>query len=219
MTAYVSIADSEIDPESPGTTTLFTKLRDNPLSIAEGDASAPVNVGASLVLLETITASNSATVEFSIGINSTYDTYIIKLSGIIPVSNTQTLRMRGSTDGGSTFLTTSIYTFAINSTYSDATASVTDKQVNGSTINLIDDISFVTTGGVSGSLELYSPSSTALHKQIKISISGYESTADDFKTVEGMCSVSTTTAINALQFYFATGNISSGIFSLYGIKK
>lgn len=41
MTTYSTIADSEIDPESPGTTTLFTKLRDNPLSIAEGDATAP----------------------------------------------------------------------------------------------------------------------------------------------------------------------------------
>jgi len=41
MTAYSAIADSEIDPESPGTASLFTKLRNNPLAIAEGDATAP----------------------------------------------------------------------------------------------------------------------------------------------------------------------------------
>lgn len=41
MTTYATIADSEIDPESPGTTTLFTKLRNNPLAIQEGDATAP----------------------------------------------------------------------------------------------------------------------------------------------------------------------------------
>jgi len=41
MTAYSTIADSEIDPESPGTTTLFTKLRDNPTAIAEGSSGAP----------------------------------------------------------------------------------------------------------------------------------------------------------------------------------
>jgi len=42
MTIYTAIADSEIDPESPGTTTLFTKLRDNPIAITEKAAGAPV---------------------------------------------------------------------------------------------------------------------------------------------------------------------------------
>jgi len=37
MTAHVDIADSEIDPESPGTTTVFTKLRDNPIATYEGN--------------------------------------------------------------------------------------------------------------------------------------------------------------------------------------
>lgn len=41
MTIYTAIPDSDIDPESPGTTTLFTRLRDNPLAIAEGDPTAP----------------------------------------------------------------------------------------------------------------------------------------------------------------------------------
>lgn len=41
MTVYAAIADSDVDPESPGTTTLFTRLRDNPLAIQEGDATAP----------------------------------------------------------------------------------------------------------------------------------------------------------------------------------
>lgn len=36
MTTYTAIADSDIDPESPGNTTLFTRLRDNPISLAEG---------------------------------------------------------------------------------------------------------------------------------------------------------------------------------------
>lgn len=41
MTAYVAIADSEIDPESPYTTTLATKMRDNPIAITEGSSGAP----------------------------------------------------------------------------------------------------------------------------------------------------------------------------------
>ena len=42
MTTYTTVADSEIDPESPGTTTLFTKLRDNPIAITEKASGAPV---------------------------------------------------------------------------------------------------------------------------------------------------------------------------------
>lgn len=41
MTTYTAIPDSDIDPESPGTTTLFTRLRDNPIAITEGSTGAP----------------------------------------------------------------------------------------------------------------------------------------------------------------------------------
>lgn len=45
MTTYSAIADSEIDTDSPLTTSLMTKMRDNPLSMAQGDASSPrINV-------------------------------------------------------------------------------------------------------------------------------------------------------------------------------
>ena len=48
MTAYAAIADSDIDPESPGTTTLFTRLRDNPIAQAEGTSPAPPIANAAL---------------------------------------------------------------------------------------------------------------------------------------------------------------------------
>ena len=42
MTTYTAIADADIDPESPGNTTLFTRLRDNPIAAFEKAAGAPV---------------------------------------------------------------------------------------------------------------------------------------------------------------------------------
>jgi len=41
MTAYNAIPDSDIDPESPLTTSLFTYLRNNPIAITEGATGAP----------------------------------------------------------------------------------------------------------------------------------------------------------------------------------
>jgi len=48
MTAYNAIADSDLDPESPGTTTTFTRLRDNPIAISEGSSGAPKTQTAAL---------------------------------------------------------------------------------------------------------------------------------------------------------------------------
>jgi len=41
MTTFTAIPNSDIDPDSPITTALMTLLRDNPLAIQEGDATAP----------------------------------------------------------------------------------------------------------------------------------------------------------------------------------
>lgn len=41
MTAYTVIPDSDIDPDSPVTTSLMTLLRDNPIAISEGTSPAP----------------------------------------------------------------------------------------------------------------------------------------------------------------------------------
>lgn len=41
MTTYSTIANSDIDADSPVTTPLLTALRDNPIAITEGSAGAP----------------------------------------------------------------------------------------------------------------------------------------------------------------------------------
>ena len=48
MTAYVAIANGEIDQDSPGTQPLFTALRDNPLAMFEGASGAPRLLDAAL---------------------------------------------------------------------------------------------------------------------------------------------------------------------------
>lgn len=41
MTSYIAITNSEVQPEAPITSELMTKLRDNPIAIAEGASGAP----------------------------------------------------------------------------------------------------------------------------------------------------------------------------------
>lgn len=45
MTTYTTIADADIDQDSPVTQPLMTALRDNPIAMAEGAAGAPSVLG------------------------------------------------------------------------------------------------------------------------------------------------------------------------------
>jgi len=65
MTAYNTIADSDIDPESPITTTLMTRLRDNAIAITEGSSGAPKIQEA---------AMDDESVDFNALINANYTT-------------------------------------------------------------------------------------------------------------------------------------------------
>lgn len=58
MPVYTEILNSEIDQDSPVTQPLMTALRDNPLAIAEGDATAPQIQTAALIASERMTTAN-----------------------------------------------------------------------------------------------------------------------------------------------------------------
>lgn len=60
MTSYTTIPDSSVDQDSAITQPLMTALRDNPVAIAENDASVPLNLR-STVLLGTLTTTSGAT--------------------------------------------------------------------------------------------------------------------------------------------------------------
>jgi hypothetical protein len=58
---------------------------------------------ATLVLLSTQTASASATISFTTGLDSTYDEYIFKFINIHPATNNARFSFNGSTDSGSNY--------------------------------------------------------------------------------------------------------------------
>jgi hypothetical protein len=71
--------------------------------------------GSSLVLLETQTASSSATVSFTSNIDSTYKEYIFKFIDIHPATDNVDFTFNMSTDGGSNYnvtkTTTAFYAY------------------------------------------------------------------------------------------------------------
>ena len=62
--------------------------------------------GGALVLLEQHTASASATLDFTSCISSTYDDYLVEGLSLVPATNAVNFTMQVSTDGGSTWAST-----------------------------------------------------------------------------------------------------------------
>lgn len=171
-----------------------------------------------LVLLEQHTASSSASLNFTTVISSTYDEYLIELVNIVPETNSVNFYMRMSTNGGSSYDNSGIYsyaTFGANrfgyaSAGNDGTA--TQIQMNQSVI------ANTSAGGISGHLRLFSPGSTSLHKRIKGEFGlVIVSPADETDMFTG--AYKSTTAVNAFQFLFSSGNIASGNIRVYGVAK
>ena len=187
--------------------------------------SLPASItGGALTLLETQTASSSATISFTSNIDSTYDAYMFKFYDIHPETNQKSFQFQSSTNGGSSYgVTTTTTYFQADHPENDSSATLT--YVAGS--DLAQSTSFQTLShptGVSndndacfvGSLKLFAPSNTTFVKHfICTGNTMYPSwTVNTF--VAGY--FNTTSAIDAVQFKFDSGNIDSGTIKLYGVS-
>ena len=181
--------------------------------------------GGTLILLSTQTASASATISFTTGLNSTYDEYIFKYINCNPsVENPNYFSFQASTNGGSTYATT------ITSSYFYAAHNEADTQTlleYSTADDLAQSTSFQRIGAnagndndqsVSGTLTLFNPSSTTYVKHF---IANHSTDSISEYAVNGFIAgyFNTTSAINAVQFKFESGNIDDGIIKLYGVKK
>ena len=186
-----------------------------------GITSIPAGLGGAFTLLSTQTASASASIEFTSGIDSTYDSYVFKFIDIHPTDGNYTFGCQFSTDGGSTYATT------VTSTYfwsyhleSDATGFAyntgLDQAQGTGTIFLNSAVSGASDGNACGTLQLFNPSSTTFVKHF---ISRQNAHAADPATVDNNKAgyLNTTSAIDAVKFFFNVGNFD-GIIKMYGVS-
>jgi hypothetical protein len=67
--------------------------------------------GGALNLISTQTASASASIDFTSGIDSTYDSYVFKFINIHPATDSVSFTFNMSTDGGSNYNVTKLLHF------------------------------------------------------------------------------------------------------------
>ena len=184
----------------------------------------------SLTLIKSITASASANISFVDGtdgvvLDGTYLSYVFKFIDIHPATDAVHFQFNMSTDGGSSYNVTKTTTafVAFHNEADTETGLVYDApsdlaqstsyqrlDVGGAVGNDADQT-------ISGSLTLFSPSSTTFVKHFisNLNFSDYGNYANN-SFIAGYGN--TTSAVNAIRFQMASGNIDDGIIKLYGVK-
>ena len=179
--------------------------------------------GGSLNLISTQTASSSSTISFTSGIDSTYKEYIFKFYDIHPQTDDKHFHFNMSIDGGSNYNVTKTTTF--HEGYHKEDGSDAGIQYN-TYVDLAQSTDFqplaYNVGGDSdesctGTLHLFDPSNTTFVKHFIATFNGYNQ--QDYSINQFVAGYgNTTSAVNAVQFKFVSGNIDAGVIKLYGVS-
>jgi hypothetical protein len=172
--------------------------------------------GGALVLLEQHTASSSATLDFTTCITSTYDEYLIEFHQVLPASGSNTFYMRCSTDGGSTYDSGSNYDAAFAYLYDNSGGS---SGASGTAFLLGGTNVAAATMGFNGSLRFFDPLNASLSKGYTQHTFYYHDSLNKMIQQQGSGRYASSAAVNALRFYFGSGDIASGTIRVYGIAK
>ena len=180
-----------------------------------------VSAAGEWTLIQTLTSDGSdADLSFTSGIDSTYDEYCFKFNNIHPETNSKILGFQSSTDTGSSYGVTATTTFFRAQNVEDAS----DADVaTDSNMDFAQSTSFIYIGrpvlndadaSLSGTMYMFAPSSTTFVKHFMYRIHVMGSYSQD---AFGAGYFNTTSAVDAVQFKFADGEIQDGSISLYGI--
>ena len=177
---------------------------------------------ADVVLLSTTTASNAATVSITSGIDSTYGEYIFRFYNLNPTADAAfqwQVDANGGDDGYNDIYITSTF-FRAYHIENDSAAALTYNTGNdeAQTQAYADLIQTITNGADengNGELHLFNPSSTTYVKHWYSRISANDGTYGMDNFAAGYWN--TTSAINAVNFKFASGNFD-GTIKMWGVK-
>ena len=181
---------------------------------ASGMKWAEAGGGGGMVFLASATASASSTLEFTASIDATYNCYCFVLDGLRPANDNDNLYIRTSTDAGVSYDSgSSDYAYVGRQI---SVASALSKASDGAAfIQVSQGCGNATEESVNGLLYLINPSRTAYtHMQWKL---GSQSVAASMITTYGCAFRESAGDVDAIEFYFHTGNVTSGTISMYGM--
>jgi hypothetical protein len=181
--------------------------------------------GSSMNLISTQTASGSATISFTSGIDDTYDSYVFKFYNIHPATADANFQFDTSDDGGSSYDTNKTTTSFRAKHKEDGSNTALEYRANADQAGtsatyqtLAENLSTGNDDNGNGELYLFNPSSTTFVKHFLGRFTSYQHSEGGNQDQFTAGYVNITAAVNAVLFRFHTGNIDSGVIKLYGIS-
>ena len=178
-----------------------------------------------MVFISKSTASGSATIDFTSGIDSTYKEYIFTFKDIHPATDAAEFQFQAdtgtNTNYNQTITSTQFQLFhneADNDTASMSFYATSNDQAQGTAFQDI----FLNSGNgndecIAGTLHLFDPSNTTFVKHFISTVQGYHNADASFKYYTAGY-FNTTTALTRVRFKYSSGNIDAGDICLYGIN-
>ena len=221
------MALSKVDYNSLNVTAAASKAlkwNSTPNGFETGDNSG------SMVLIKTLTASDSATLSFVDGtsdvvLDDTYSSYVFKCINIHPETNNTSITFNGSIDAGSNYNVAKTASAFIAYHYENDSAAVLTystfydmAQATGYfNLGMADGQADDNDANLCAEIWLFAPSSTTFVKHFMI-ITNMNSDTDIAMNGFAGGYFNTTSAIDAIQFKMTSDAIGAGIIKLYGIK-
>ena len=181
------------------------------------------DVGGSLVLISEQTASSSATISFTSGIDSTYKEYIFKFINIHPATDGASFQFNISVDSGSNYnvakTSTSILYYHFESGSASGLQYDTNRDLAQGTgfQDITEQQDNDNDSSAAGTLHLFNPSSTTFVKHFITDSTMVRDGAKLYSTKNAGYG-NTTSAVDAVQFKMSSGNIDAGTIKMYGVS-
>ena len=179
--------------------------------------------GGGLNLISSQTASNSSSLSFTTGIDSTYKEYIFKFYNIHAITDTAHFSFNMSIDSGSNYNVTKTTT-AFRATQDEAGSfTLLGYDTNGDLAQGTGYQPLTSQSGnendesMSGTLHIFEPSSSVFVKHFMANIN-YQYKDPQSVNYYYAGYANTTSTVNAVDFKFTSGNIDSGVIKLYGVS-
>ena len=200
----------------------MTNMDDNFDALAAGLSGAPpieppaldAAVGSWIEITQTVISGSPATVDFTTGIDDTYDLYMVVLQNVVPATDATDLYMRLSS--ASSWITTGSYfqAFAYPNASTGGAWSIAAGQAF---IGIGISLGTGTGESYNGHIIFYNMRDTSSHKHMFLN-SSVRNSSPNIVGRFGACSVNSQAALDGIRFYMASGNLSSGTITLYGMN-
>ena len=179
--------------------------------------------GSSLVLLSTVTASSSATIDFTSNIDSTYKEYVFKFFNLHPATDNVNFTFQANVSGASgfneTMTTTNFRAYhSEDGNYAAIEYNTADDQAQGTSYQILSEGNDNDNdNGLSGELTLFDPSSTTFVKHFISRCCTYNHGIVGMEDEFAAGYFNTTSAIDEVSFKMSSGNIDAGTIKMYGV--